>query len=334
MEQRRLGNTDLVCSAIGFGTWEMGSHPNSFSKYGHIDPDEAATAVNAAVDRGVTLFDTAAIYGAGVSEELLARALGPRRKDVIIVTKLGFDIADSGEVRGKHSGRSVLIPQMDRSLQRLRTDYVDLLLLHWHDHETPFAETMGALMALKAAGKCRQIGVCNLTLPQLLECEQYAELAAFQTGYHMYDRRVEREILPHCLAKGIGFMSYGTLGFGLLTGAFTPETRFVDWDWRSRGMAFGLPLFQPEQFARELAVVERLREFAARSGHTVAQLAIAWALGHPAVWVSLVGIRRLSELEENVAAADWRLTADERAELDGIFAAGGAPPYYDWPLAT
>ncbi|HUT18953.1 MAG TPA: aldo/keto reductase [Anaerolineae bacterium] len=129
-------------------------------------------------------------------------------------------------------------------------------------------------------------------------------------------------------------MAYGSLAYGLLTGAFTPETTFVDWDWRAKGKAFGLPLFERESFLRELRVTERLRELAAREGKSVAQLAIAWVLGHPAVTVALVGMRNPRELEENIAAADWRLSAGDRAEIDRIFEEEGVPTYVDAPQAV
>ena len=139
-------------------------------------------------------------------------------------------------------------------------------------------------------------------------CESAGHLAANQVGYHLFDRRVERAMLPYTKSHGIGFMAYGTLGFGLLTGAFNESTNFVDWDWRSKGYAFGLPLFQREQFLKQLRVVDRLRPIAARHGKSVAQLAISWVLGDPAVTVALVGIRRSEELKENVAAVEWRLS--------------------------
>ena len=156
-------------------------------------------------------------------------------------------------------------------------------------------------------------------------CESAGHLAANQVGYHLFDRRVERAVLAYTKSHGIGFMAYGTLGFGLLTGAFNESTTFVDWDWRSKGYAFGLPLFQREQFLKQLRVVDRLRPIAARHGKSVAQLAISWVLGNPAVTVALVGIRRTEELKENVAAVEWRLSPDERQESRHHLRRGGRP---------
>jgi aryl-alcohol dehydrogenase-like predicted oxidoreductase len=322
METRTFGDSDLRCSAVGFGTWEM-----STTQYGAIDVDDASRAVGEAIDRGITLFDTAEVYGPYHSEELLCRALGPRRKDIVLVTKVGFDIDGASKVVGRSSRRAHIISRAEGCLRRLNTDWIDLLLIHWPDHDTPYDEPIRALEDLKAAGKIRHYGVSNFAPAMMDVCERAGHLTANQVGYHLFDRRVERAVLPYCQEHGIGFMAYGTLGFGLLTGAFTPETTFVDWDWRSGGSAFGLPLFRREEFERELRVVARLEELAARYDRSVAQLAIAWVLGHPAVTVALVGMRNARELDENVAAADWRLTAEDRAEIDRIFEEEGVPTH-------
>jgi len=335
MEHRHFGDTDLSCSALGFGTWEMGT-----TQYGEIDIQDAVQAVHMAIDHGITLFDTAEVYGPFTSEELLARGLGQRRKDVVVVTKVGFAYHDDPSLRGSAAiaGRNAaavhISEHTEGCLKRLNTDYVDLLLIHWPDHTTPHEESIAALEALKDSGKIRYYGVSNYTVPMMSECEQHGHLTANQVGYHLFDRRMEAEVLPYCQGHGIGFMAYGSLGFGLLTGALTPETTFVDWDWRSKGNAFGLPLFERENYLNELRVVERLKTFAAGYRKSVAQLALAWVLGHPAVTVGLVGMRNRHELEENVVAADWRLTESDRAEIDRIFEEEGVPTYIDATQAT
>lgn len=329
MEQRQMGDSGLVCSALGFGTWEM-----STTQYGELDVAEASNAVAAAIDHGITLFDTAEVYGPYHSEELLGKALGKRRKEVVLVTKVGFVFNEHHEIVGRNSQPDYILKRAEGCLRRLNTDYLDLLLIHWPDHQTPFAESIGALEDLKAQGKIRHYGVSNFTVEMMEACERHGHLAANQVGYHLFDRRMEKEVLPYCLAHKIGFMAYGTLGFGLLTGAFTPETTFVDWDWRSKGKAFGLPLFEREHFVKELRVTQRLAELAADYGRTVAQLAIAWVTGHPAVSVALVGMRNERELVENVEAADWRLTQADRDAIDRIFAEEGVPTYVDAPQAV
>ena len=335
MEYRDFGNTDLRCPAVGFGTWEMGT-----TQYGEIDTQDAVRAVQMAIDHGIILFDTAEVYGPYTSEELLQKGLGDRRKYVVVVTKVGFTFHDDPNLQGDNaiSGRNAspayITERTEGCLRRLNTDYIDLMLIHWPDHKTPHEETIGALKALKTAGKIRHYGVSNYNVPMMTECEQYGHLTANQVGYNMFDRRMEAQVLPYCLQQGIGYMAYGSLGFGLLTGAFTPETSFVEWDWRSRGNAFGLPLFESENFLKELRVVERLKELASRYNKSVPQLAIAWLLGNPAVTVGLVGMRNEHELKENVAAADWRLTEVDRAEIDRIFAEEGVSTYVDAEQAT
>ena len=335
MEQRTFGTTDLTCSALGFGTWELGT-----TQYGDIDVDEAVRAVHMAIDHGVTLFDTAEVYGPYTSEELLARGLGDRRKDIVLVTKVGFVISDDPAIRGdaaivgRDASAANITEHTDGCLQRLNTDYVDLMLIHWPDLKTPHEETIGALEALRSAGKIRHYGVSNYDVPMMQSCQAVGSLAANQVGYNLFDRRMEAAVLPYCLEQGIGFMAYGSLGFGLLTGALSPDTQFAENDWRRHGNAFGLPLFEREHFLKALRVTERLKEMAAAYGKSVAQLALAWVLSHPAVTVGLVGMRNERELQENIAAVDWRLTEADRAEIDRIFAEEGVPTYATAPQRT
>ena len=328
MEQRRFGDSDLTCSALGFGTWEL-----STNQYGEIDVAEAQRAAGEAIDHGITLFDTAEAYGPYISEELLGKALGARRKEVVLVTKVGFKYG-GGRQGAQCSSFDHVVSSTEGCLRRLGTDWIDLMLIHWPDHNTPYGEPIAALEKLKQDGKIRHYGVSNFSPAMMDVCESAGHLAANQVGYHLFDRRVERAVLPYTRAHGIGFMAYGTLGFGLLTGAFNESTTFVDWDWRSKGYAFGLPLFQREQFRKQLRVVDRLRAIAARHGKSVAQLAIAWVLGNPAVTVALVGIRRSEELIENVAAVEWRLLPEERQEIDAIFADEGVPTHADTSQIT
>ena len=328
MEQRQFGDTDLTASAVGFGTWEM-----STTMYGHIDVGEAARAVNAAIDRGITLFDTAEVYGPYHSEELLADALGARRNEIVLVTKVGFQYDDRPAVVGLNAQREHIIERTEGCLRRLKTDVIDLMLIHWPDHDTPIEETMEGLERLKQDGKIRHYGVSNFNIDMMQECEQYGHIAANQVGYHMFDRRMEHRVLPWCLANGVGYMAYGSLAFGLLTGAFTPDTQFDEGDWRRNGTAFELPLFERDQFRKEIEVTNRLVELADGYGKSVAQLAIAWVLDHPAVSCALVGMRNEQELEENVAATDWKLTDEIRNGINQIFADVGVETYQNTPQA-
>lgn len=324
MKFRRVGDSSIICSVLGFGTWEMGA-----TQYGAIDLHEAVAAVHFALDHGITLIDTAESYGPWHAETVLGKALGARRKDVVLVTKVGLVFDEKGKLLGLDASRDRILSATERCLNRLGTDWLDLLLIHWPDHKTPHEETIGALEDLRRAGKIREYGVSNYTVEMIEQCERFGHLAANQIGYHMFDRRVESRLLPYCAGHHIGFMTYGTLAFGLLAGAFTPETIFPANDWRSRGEAFGLPLFEREHFLRCLRVVDRLKRLAQRYGKTVAQLAIAWVLSNPSVSVALVGARKPSEVEENMAAADWALDDNIRSEIDRIFVEEKAPTYRD-----
>lgn len=311
MEYRPFGQTGLEVSAIGFGCWELGG------SYGHFDEGEVIDAVHRALDVGINCFDTAEGYGKGKSEELLGRALGSRRQDIILVTKFG--IMHEGRERGRDSRRSEALAAIERSLQFLKTDYVDVYLVHWPDVHTPFDETMGALEEIVQSGKARFVGVSNFRVEQIEACMETRRVDVGQYGYHMFDRRMERDVFPYCREHTIGMMAYGSLAHGLLTGAFTPETTFEESDWRSRGGAFGLQLFAPGHFATNLAVVEELKAVAQRYGKSMPHLALRWVLENPVVSVGLVGFRNPSEVDASLGALEWSLGADVLEEIDAIF---------------
>ncbi len=335
MEYRTFGNTNLVTSAVGFGLWPIGgvvTHGYDRSASASTGNEgsfrqEAIAAIRRALDLGVTLFDTAPAYGNGFGEEILAEALGSYRQQVVIVTKCGVPWNEEKQTWLPDSSYEEITRSAEDSLRALNTDYIDLLLIHWPDPATPFEVPMRALNDLLQAGKVRHVGVSNFNRDQIVECERYGSLAAQQIGYNLFDRRMEPEMLPFCQARGIGVMAYGPLAHGLLTGAFTPETRLDSKDWRARGDLFGLPLMTADNLGRNVAVVERLKRVAAEAGCAVAQLAVAWVLRHPAVTVALTGARRPGEIEENALAADWRLSESELEQIDAIMAdaAGTAP---------
>ncbi|MCC6628644.1 MAG: aldo/keto reductase [Chloroflexi bacterium] len=329
MQYRMMGSSGLKVSALGYGCWEMGG------TYGSFDEREVIDAIQRALDLGVTLYDTALVYGfdpvrvpfetdpsagAGRSERLLAKALGVRRKDAIVVTKGGLPTrqAQVSERDRRDSRRASLLRDIEDSLRNLETDYIDLYLIHWPDVATPFEDAMATLNDIVAAGKARYIGVSNYSADMLRTSRPIAPLCANQVGYNLFDRRWERAMFPTAQELGIGIMAYGPLAHGLLTGAFTPATRFDESDWRHRGVLFGQALFQGDNFAQNLAVVDRLKGVAARKSVSLPQLALAWVLSHPAVSVALIGVRRISELEDNVQALDIELTAADRAEIDAI----------------
>jgi hypothetical protein len=323
VEYRPFGRTELDVSAIGFGCWELGG------SYGHFDEQEVVAAVQRALDLGINCFDTAEGYGFGKSESLLARALGSRRGEAILVTKFG--IGYPNRERGRDSRRSQALAAIERSLKFLNTEYVDVYLVHWPDVRTPFDETMRALEEIVQSGKARFVGVSNFRLDQLQACMVARRVDVGQYGYHMFDRRMETSIFPYCEEHNIGIMAYGSLAHGLLTGAFTPETTFDESDWRSRGGLFGLKLFTPENFATNLAVVDELARIAQRHGKTMPQLALRWVLENPVVSVALVGFRKPEEVDAAMGALEWRLDSDTLNEIDAVFRKHGvdtAPPVW------
>ena len=316
MEYRAFGRTGLDVSAIGFGCWE------SAGNYGHFDESEIEAAVQRALDLGINLFDTAEGYGYGQSERILGKALGARRKDVIVVTKFGVYLDDEGR-NSRDSRRETALAAIDRSLEALGTDYVDVYLIHWPDKDVPLEETMGALEEIVQAGKARFVGISNFRPQQIETCMETRRVDIAQYGYHLFDRRLEREVFPTIAQHEIGLMTYGSLAHGLLTGTFTPETKFDETDWRFNGVAFNIPLFTQDVFARNVAVVDELKPIAARLGKTVAHLALRWVLSNPVVSVALVGFRRPAEVEENVAGLDWALDQATLDEIDTVFAKHG-----------
>jgi aryl-alcohol dehydrogenase-like predicted oxidoreductase len=320
MKTNTIGKSDLKSSAIGFGCWELGG------TYGSFDDKEIVEAIHRSIDLGVTLFDTAHVYGfdavnqpdgAGRSEELLGKALAARRKDVLIVTK-GGNPTRPDQKRPRDGSYASVMKDCEISLKKLGTDYIDLYLMHWPDPTVPWEETMQALNDLVKQGKVRHIGGSNYRAADLREARKYAPIIANQVGYNLFDRRWELEMFSTAAELGVGVMAYGPLAHGLLTGTMTAETTFDKTDWRHKGMLFGQALFAPEHFASNIAVVNKLKSFAAGKGVSVAQLALAWVAANPVVSVSLVGARNVSEIEENVKAINIEFSSEDLAQIDAI----------------
>jgi aryl-alcohol dehydrogenase-like predicted oxidoreductase len=310
MRYRPFGRTGLEVSAMGFGCWPMAG-----DRYGSIEDDQAVAAVRRALEVGVTCFDTAPAYGSGHAEETLGAALQGRRDQAVIVTKCGI------RPPLRDGRRETILREIDESLRRLRTDHVDVYLVHWPDRDTPLEETMAAMSDIQRAGKTRLIGVSNFSVELLQEALRHARLDVLQVGYNLFDRRQEREVFPFCAANQIGVMAYGSLAYGLLTGAFTEHTTFEANDWRKGGVAFGQPILQGENFAKNVSVVNRLRDEVARpKGVTVAQLALAWVLRNPVVTTALVGARVPAEIEENVQAVNVLLSEQDVERIEAIMA--------------
>ena len=328
MEHRPFGQTGLDVSAVGFGCWEIGGG------YGSIETQDFDRAVGRALDLGINCFDTAEGYGMGASERALGQALGSRRDEAIVVSKFGMNYRDKPNLRD--SSRERALTTIDQSLKNLGTDWIDVYLVHWPDRTTPFEETMSALDQAVTDGKIRFVGLSNFKREEIEACMQVRRVDVVQYGWHLFDRRMQREILPYCQENGIGFMAYGSLAFGLLTGTFTAATTFGKDDWRSRaggnmmGMRLFDKLFGEASFPTNLEIVEELKQLAAKHGRSLPQLALRWAVSHPAVSTSLVGCRNVAEVEDNAGAVDFSLSDDDLAEIDAIFARHGVDPVPDY----
>jgi len=320
MEYRPFGKTGLEVSAVGFGCWEIGG------TYGHIDENAFRRAVGRAIDDGITCFDTAEAYGKGVSEEALARALGNRRRDVLIVTKFGVGYDEMPNRRDASRGR--VLGSIEKSLQRLATDHVDVYLVHWPDRATPLEETMGALDDIVRQGKARHIGVSNFRLDEIEAVMRLRPIDVVQYGWNLFDRRMQTEIFPFCREHKIGVMAYGSLAYGMLAGGFHAGMQFEESDWRSKAGVLGninlfRSLFGPEHFPDNLAAVAELQRLAAKYGKTLPQFALRWALCNPAVSTALVGFRKPEEVSENLGALGWAISSADMAEADAILARHG-----------
>ena len=313
MDTREFGRTGVSVSPITLGSWPM-----SGDRYGKIDDSAAVQTIRRARAQGITSFDTAPGYGAGHAEETLGAALVGQRDGAVVTTKCGI-VPQAGGQPGRDASRASILREIDDSLRRLRTDHVDVYLVHWPDPNTPLEETMATLDEIQQAGKTRLVGVSNFDVPLLEQCLKLRSIDVLQVGYNLFDRRMEREVFPFCREHGIGVMAYGSLAYGLLTGAFTEDTTFEAADWRSNGVAFGQPILGGDNFKHNVRLVNRLRnEVAIPRGLTVAQIALAWVIRNPIVTTAMVGARVPAEIEENVQAAAVSLTDDDVGQIERI----------------
>ena len=330
MEFRRFGNSDITVSAIGIGGMDY-RVPNAGGTNGW--GDDMVEAINRAIDLGITCFDTAATYGGGDSERMYGRALGARRKDVVLITKCGIGYQGRPESQGRDSRRGPVTASIDESLQRLRTDYVDVYLIHLPDLTTPFEETMDALDTVVKQGKARAVGLCNVTMEQIKECQKTRQVDVVQCGFNMFDRRMGRETFPYCEEQGIGVMAFAPLGFGILSGTFTMDTKYRNNDTRavSRPEWDG-GIYTDEAYERNLRLVEDLTAIAAKRGKTMPQLALRWVLSNSFVSVAPIGTHTVAEVEENMGSLEWALSGEDLREIDEVIAGYGLDTLPDLPM--
>ena len=304
MEQRTLGSAGLQVSAIGLGCMGISQ---SFGP--SPDRETMVDFLRQAVDHGVTLFDTAEVYGPYHNEEVVGEALAPRRDEVVIATKFGFSLDESD--RELDSRPEHIRHALDGSLRRLRTDFVDLLYQHRVDPEVPIEDVAGTVKELIEEGKVRHFGLSEAGVETIRRAHAVQPVTALQSEYSLFWREPEDAILAALDELGIGFVPFSPLGRGFLTGTVDATTEFSEGDIRAH-----LPRFTVEAREANLALVERVRAVAERKGATPGQIALAWLLAQRPSIVPIPGTRRLSRLDENLGSAELELTADDLAELD------------------
>ena len=309
MDHRSLGRSGLSVSAIGLGCMGMSEF------YGPSDDEQSLATLAAALDLGINFFDTADMYGVGHNERLLGRFLKGRRDSVILATKFGNVRGPNGERLGISGTPDYVRSACDASLERLGIDTIDLYYQHRVDPNTPIEETVGAMKGLVEAGKVRFLGLSECSVATLRKAHAVHPITAVQIEYSLWSREPEEEMLAACRELGVAFVAYSPLGRSFLTGAVSSPDALADNDFRRSN-----PRFSGDALKTNLALVEALKDVAAAKGATSAQIALAWILGKDDHIVPIPGTRRQKYLEENVAATRIRLSPDEIAALDALFA--------------
>jgi aryl-alcohol dehydrogenase-like predicted oxidoreductase len=312
MQKRKLGNSNLEVSAIGLGCMGM-----SFSYGPPKDKQEMTALLHAAVERGITFFDTAEVYGPFTNEELLGEALAPVRKQVVIATKFGFDLSPNFDPRGVKglpglNSRPEHIKQaVEGSLKRLKTDVIDLLYQHRVDPNVPIEDVAGAVKGLIKEGKIRHFGLSEAGVQTIRRAHAVQPLTALQSEYSLWTRTPEKEVIPTLEQLGIGFVPYSPLGKGFLTGKMDEKTTFDSSDFRST-----LPRFTAEALKANQALIDLLAKIGERKKATPAQIALAWLLAQKPWIVPIPGTTKLHRLEENIGAASVELTPGDLRDID------------------
>jgi aryl-alcohol dehydrogenase-like predicted oxidoreductase len=312
MNIQKLGNSDLHITPIGFGAWAIGGSGWEFG-WGDQDDKASVTAIHRALELGVNWIDTAAVYGMGHSEEVVAAALkswsGPRP---YVFTKCGL-LGDNGGYVHRNLRADSIRRECENSLRRLKVDRIDLYQIHWptEDLEAGWAE----MARLQKEGKVRWIGISNFDAGQMRRAAQIAPITSLQPPYSLVRREIETDILPYSQSHGVGVIVYSPMQSGLLTGAMTREriATLPDSDWRGRD-----PEFREPKLSKNLALVDRLRRIGQKYGRPPGQVAVAWVLRNPAVTAAIVGARTPQQVEQNVGAADLHLTDDDVTEIEGV----------------
>jgi aryl-alcohol dehydrogenase-like predicted oxidoreductase len=314
MNTKRLGNSDLFITPIGFGAWAIGGSGWEFA-WGGQDDSDSIEAIHEALDAGINWIDTAAVYGLGHSEEVVARALDGVRDRPYLFTKCSMVWNEHREIGHSLKADSIR-RECEASLQRLKAEAIDLYQVHWPDPAEDVEEGWATLAALKQEGKVRHIGVSNFNVAQMKRAQAIAPITSLQPRYSLLHREIEAEILPFCARENIGVIAYSPMASGLLTGAMTREriAALSADDWRKRH-----PDFQEPRLHRNLMLVRLLRTIGKRRGYTPAEVAVAWVLSNSAVTGAIVGARRPGQVWGVAGAAEFRLSPHEVAEIEAFF---------------
>jgi aryl-alcohol dehydrogenase-like predicted oxidoreductase len=311
MEREQLGNSDLFITSLGFGAWAIGGSGWEFG-WGAQDDSDSIAAIHEALDTGVNWIDTAAVYGLGHSEAIVARALQGMNSRPYVFTKCSMVWDEHREIGHSLKANSIR-RECEASLRRLRVEAIDLYQVHWPDPDEEIEEGWATLAALKREGKVRNIGVSNFNVAQMQRAQAIAPITSLQPRYSLLHREIQDKILPFVARENIGVIVYSPMASGMLTGAMTREriaTLPAD-DWRRRH-----PDFQEPQLSRNLKLVSLLRTIGKRQGRTPAEVAVAWVLSHPAVTGAIVGARRPGQVRGVAGAADFHPSPRELAEID------------------
>ena len=313
MQKRKLGKSNLEVSAVGLGCMGM-----SFSYGPPKDKQEMISLIHAAIERGITFFDTAEVYGPFINEELVGEALAPYRGKVVIATKFGFDLSGSDTrpgARGVNSQPEHIKQAVEGSLKRLRVESIDLLYQHRVDPNVPIEDVAGAVKGLIQAGKVKHFGLSEAGVKTIRRAHAVQPLTALQNEYSLWWRKPEQEVIPTLEELGIALVAYSPLGKGFLTGTIGENAKFESTDFRST-----LPRFTPEALKVNQAVIDLLGRIAKRKNATPAQIALAWLLAQKPWIVPIPGTTKLSRLEENIGAVAIQLTPEDLREIDAATA--------------
>ena len=306
MQKRKLGKSNLEVSALGLGCMGLSA------AYGKpLSKPEAIALIRAAVERGVTFFDTAEVYGPFTNEDVVGEALAPVRDQVVIATKFGFRISETGQQVGVDSRPEHIREVADASLKRLKTDRIDLFYQHRVDPAVPIEDVAGAVKDLIRQGKVKHFGLSEAGMQTLRRAHAVQPVAALQNEYSLWWRKPEEEVLPTCEELGIGFVPFSPLGRGFLTGKIDENTTFEKDDFRNI-----VPRFTPEARKANQTLVDLLRQITQRRNATPAQIALAWLLAQKPWIVPIPGTTKLQRLEENIGAASVELTAEDLSEIE------------------